>query len=72
MLYTLHKARVTRNKEKCQFSKRSVQFLGHVIDSDGIQLNPSKVTAIQNMKKLTNVKELRRLLGMVSPWKVYP
>jgi len=66
VLDTLQKAGVTLNKEKCQFSKRSVQFLGHVIDSDGIRPDSSKVTAIQNMKEPTNVKELRRLLDMAN------
>lgn len=34
------------HKEKCEFSKPSVKYLGHVIDKDGLHKAPSKVKAI--------------------------
>nr|GFB19217.1 reverse transcriptase domain-containing protein [Tanacetum cinerariifolium] len=33
---------------KCDFWMESVHFLGHVIDSDGVHVDPAKVEAIQN------------------------
>nr|GFA50086.1 putative reverse transcriptase domain-containing protein [Tanacetum cinerariifolium] len=33
---------------KCDFWLESVQFLGHVIDSEGIHVDPVKITAIKN------------------------
>nr|GEZ55634.1 putative reverse transcriptase domain-containing protein [Tanacetum cinerariifolium] len=33
---------------KCDFWLKSVQFLGYVIDSDGVHVDPAKVEAIQN------------------------
>ena len=39
-LLKLHKANLTLNEEKCEFSKPSVEFLGTVIDSKGVQLDP--------------------------------
>jgi len=64
VLDTLRNSGITLNKDKCQFSKHSVQFLGHFIDRDGIRPDPSKVTATLVIKEPTNVKELRCLLGM--------
>nr|GEZ42133.1 reverse transcriptase domain-containing protein [Tanacetum cinerariifolium] len=33
---------------KCDFWLESVQFLGHVIDSEGVHVDPAKITAIKN------------------------
>ena len=58
-------ARVTLNEVKCQFSQKSVKFLGHLIDSSGVHPDPDKVQAIIDMQPPTNVHEVRRFLGMV-------
>ena len=34
------------NKNKCQFHKNSIVFLGHIISSEGIKVDPSKTDAI--------------------------
>ena len=31
---------------KCDFSLRSVDFLGHIISSDGVELDPKKMDAV--------------------------
>ena len=64
VLKKLEAAGVTLNKEKCQFSCNKIVFLGHVIDANGISPDPAKTEAIQKMKALTNVSELRRLMGI--------
>ncbi|GJT07677.1 putative reverse transcriptase domain-containing protein [Tanacetum coccineum] len=33
---------------KCEFWLQEVQFLGHVINSDGIHVDPSKIKAVKN------------------------
>lgn len=65
-LSRLKKAKVTMNKEKCEFSKHSIKLLGQVIDQSGIHPDPEKVKAIQAMKEPENVTELRRFLGMTT------
>ena len=37
------------NKNKCQFRKNSIVFLGHIISSEGIRVDPSKTDAITKM-----------------------
>ena len=66
VLNRLQKAGVTLNKEKCQFRQTSVQFLGQMIDGQGVRPDPTKVEAIQQFKQPTNGKELRRFLGMAN------
>ena len=58
-LQRLRAAKVTLNREKCEFSKPSIIFLGHHLDQSGIRPDPEKTSAIQKMKAPTNVPELR-------------
>lgn len=39
-------------------------FLGHVISYKNIQMDPSNVATIQELKRLSNVGELRSFLGL--------
>ena len=43
------------NRDKCEFSQNKVEFLGHIISNNGIELNPNKIEAINNLKIPTNV-----------------
>jgi hypothetical protein len=65
VLQRLQDAGVTLN-EKCVFSTDTVKFLGHIISAEGIRVDPTKVDAITNFPRPTNVPELRRFLGMVN------
>ena len=66
VLRRIKDAGVTLNPEKCEFSKRQLMFLGHVIDSKGIRADPEKTKAIRKMHPPTSVPELRRFMGMVN------
>ena len=37
------------NMEKCHMGERRVSLLGHLVSEDGIQVNPSKVSALLNL-----------------------
>ena len=65
-LQRLQTAGVTLNREKCQFGKTTLSFLGHIISADGVSPDPNKVKAIASMKTPTTTTELRRFLGMVN------
>ena len=43
-----------------------VLYLGHIISSKGIAVNPEKVSAIVNSEPPQNVKQLRSFLGLAS------
>ena len=59
-------ANLTLNEEKCEFAKPSVESLGHIINSEGVQADPKKVDAIRDMKAPKDITEVRRFLGMVN------
>ncbi|XP_028660385.2 uncharacterized protein K02A2.6-like [Erpetoichthys calabaricus] len=65
-LSRLEKYGLRVNKEKCDFFKMSVEYLGHVIDSEGLHTAPSKVKAIVDAPAPSNVSQLRSFLGLVN------
>ncbi|XP_057695377.1 uncharacterized protein K02A2.6-like [Corythoichthys intestinalis] len=53
-------------KEKCEFLRPSVEYLGHVIDHEGLQKAPSKTKAIVDAPAPENVSQLRSFLGLLN------
>ncbi|GJT36308.1 hypothetical protein Tco_0926727 [Tanacetum coccineum] len=49
---------------KCEFWINTVQFLGHVIDSKGIHVDPVKIEAIKDWESPTTPTEIRQFLGL--------
>ena len=65
-LERIQAAGVTLNKDKCEFNKTSLTFLGHTIDGKGISPDPQKTAAISKMASPKSTTELRRFMGMVN------
>ena len=65
-LKCIQSAGITLNKDKCEFGKETIKFLGHVINAEGISPDPQKTAAIKKMKKPSNISELRQFIGMVN------
>jgi hypothetical protein len=53
------------NADKSKFCAMETEYLGYILTRDGIKPQKNKVQAILALKPPTNVKELRRFLGMV-------
>lgn len=49
---------------KCRFEVRSVDYLGHIIDGQGVQADPSKLQAIRDWPPPTSLTTLRAFLGL--------
>ena len=54
------------NPLKCAFGVSSRKFLGFQVHSRGIDVDPTKATAIVTMRPPATVKELKSFLGKVS------
>ena len=54
------------NRKKCILGATSIEFLGHLVDANGIRPLPEKVEAIKKVSPPTTIKELQRFLGMVN------
>jgi hypothetical protein len=57
---------MTLNREKTEFGKTRIKYLGHYLSSSGISADPQKVSAILDMECPKNVKDLQRFNGMVN------
>ncbi|GKA15366.1 putative reverse transcriptase domain-containing protein [Tanacetum coccineum] len=64
VLETLREEKLYAKFSKCEFWLQEVQFLGHVINSEGLKVDPAKVEAMMNWQAPKNVGEIR-----ISPWK---
>ncbi|GKC26749.1 putative reverse transcriptase domain-containing protein [Tanacetum coccineum] len=49
---------------KCDFWISIVQFLGHLIDSQGLHVDPAKIEAVKNWASPTTPTEIRQFLGL--------
>ena len=59
------KAAALQLKEpKCDFFKREIHYLGHLISAHGIQPLPEKLESICNMPKPRSPKEIKQFLGL--------
>ncbi|RYA46877.1 reverse transcriptase domain-containing protein [Enterobacter cloacae complex sp. GF14B] len=52
------------NRKKSEFFLQEIQYLGHIISQDGIQMDPSKLEVIKGWPKPRNLHELRSFIGM--------
>ena len=66
VLSKLQQTVVTLNDTKCEFNKKTVKPLGHIINETDIQANPYKTRAILNFPTPTNRTELSRFFGIIN------
>ncbi|GKC75831.1 putative reverse transcriptase domain-containing protein [Tanacetum coccineum] len=64
ILELLKKEKLYAKFSKCDLWISIVQFLGHVIDSQGIHVNPAKIEAVKNWASPTTPTEIRQFLGL--------
>uniref|UniRef100_A0A1X7SPZ3 Reverse transcriptase domain-containing protein n=2 Tax=Amphimedon queenslandica TaxID=400682 RepID=A0A1X7SPZ3_AMPQE len=64
VLQTLEEAGLTLKESKCKFGVPSVEYLGHIIDSDGLHPSEAKVKAIWEAPTPINVTELKSFLRL--------
>ena len=62
----LRKFRLRLNPNKCTFGVRSGKLLGFIVSQKGIEVDPDKVRAIQNMPAPKTEKEVRGFLGRLN------
>ncbi|GJZ59461.1 hypothetical protein Tco_0615277, partial [Tanacetum coccineum] len=49
---------------KCEFLLSKVQFFGHVIDSEGIHIDPIKIESIKDWASPKTPSKIRQFLGL--------
>ena len=63
-LQILREKKLYAKLSKCEFWLDSVAFLGHVINKDGVSVDPQKIEAVVDWPRPTNVTEVRSFLGL--------
>lgn len=63
-LQALREQKLYAKLTKCEFWLDNVMFLGHVVNKDGISVDPQKIEAIVNWPRPTNVTEVCSFLGL--------
>ena len=66
VLSTLQDHGLYANKEKCYFGIKSIKYLGYVIDSEGVHVDPEKIQVIKDWPAPRNLTELRSFLGLAN------
>ncbi|GJX23075.1 putative reverse transcriptase domain-containing protein, partial [Tanacetum coccineum] len=64
ILELLKKEELYAKFSKCEFWIPRVQFLGHVIDSEGIHVDPAKIESIKDWTSPKSPTEIRQFLGL--------
>ncbi|GJX62289.1 putative reverse transcriptase domain-containing protein [Tanacetum coccineum] len=65
ILELLKKKQLYAKFSKCEFWIPKVQFLGHMIDSQGIHVDPTKIESIKDWASPKTAMEIRQFLGLV-------
>ena len=51
---------------KCTFIATELKFLGHLINREGVRMDPEKVKTVREWQPPTSVKEMQQFLGFVN------
>jgi hypothetical protein len=66
VLFRIKDAGLKLQRDKCEFFKPSVTYLGYVIDKNGLQTCPKKTEAIVDAPRPNNVQDVKRFLGFIN------
>ena len=62
----LRSANLKLKLTKCHFVRPRVEYLGHVISSEGLSPNPKQVAAVTNYPQPQSLTQVRQFLGLTS------
>ena len=67
----LRSADLKLKEVKCNFLKKHIQYLGHIISGEGIALVQEKLESIQKMLPPRNPKEVKQFLGLIGYYRKF-
>lgn len=71
ILERLRRYKLKLQPEKCEFLRKEVNYLGHVITENGVRPDPSKIHAVEKIQPPTTVKQLKSFLGMAGYYRKF-
>ncbi|GBG80915.1 hypothetical protein CBR_g31471 [Chara braunii] len=64
VLETLRRNKYKANRDKCEFVRQELEYLGHFVTPEGISLLSDKIQAVQEWPEPRNVTDVRSFLGL--------
>ncbi|GKC62748.1 putative nucleotidyltransferase, ribonuclease H [Tanacetum coccineum] len=69
ILELLEKEKLFGKFSKCEFWLQEVRFLGHVVNSEGMYMDPRKIKAIKNLNPPKTPTEIRSFPGLIGNYR---
>lgn len=60
----LRAAKLKLQPDKCEFLRKEVTYLEHIISEEGIKPDPQKIKAVKDFPRPTNAKNIKQFLGL--------
>lgn len=57
--------------DKCEFLRKEIEFLGHIVTADGVKPNPKKINAISKFPIPKNPSEIKSFLGLLGYYRKF-
>ena len=67
----LRKAGLKLKFEKCDFFRKHLYYLGHMVSDEGIQAMPNKIESMNKMPTPSTVTEIRQFLGLTGYYRKF-
>jgi len=64
VFYRFRKYNLKLQPDKCEFLRKEVSYLGHVIAEDGVRPDPGKVKSVEEFPTPKNARQLKSFLGL--------
>ncbi|KAL0556361.1 hypothetical protein IC582_004874 [Cucumis melo] len=71
VLETLRANKLYAKFFKCESGLKKVSFLGHVVSSEGVSIDPTKIEAITSWPRPSTVSEVRSFLDLVGYYRKF-
>lgn len=56
---------------KCNFLRKEIDFLGHIVTQEGVRPNPSKIQAIKDFPCPKTIREIKSFLGLLGYYRKF-
>ncbi len=66
VLEKIHKGGYFLKLSKCEFFKKEIKFLGHIVSEEGIRPDPAKLLSIKEWARPQSVYDVRAFLGLAN------
>ena len=67
----LRQANLKLQPDKCEFLRREVTYLGHIISENGVRPDPNKIQAVKDFPRPDNPKTIKQFLGLAGYYRKF-